>query len=307
MANLLKEIQAATTESNYPLANVLRKCAVLASQIKNSELRDWVFKELNGYDNNTDTIPKYRVLGASVQGNLAGPFNSGYKNIMLPAACLPEPLQKQATAATFDQPIASLEALVASDSGDGQVVFNWPGNWVALIQKEGKLAEDVVLYGAWQSVSSAAIVGILDTVRNRVLEFCLRLENEVPGAGSDDVKPTTAETEATTQLFQTIIIGNHAGNIANASPGAIQTVHVVERGDLQGLVAALTRYGVPASEIDELRGVVEEEKNLTAIGPKASQWLAKASTAVASGTWKLGHGVSVGVITKAILEYYGIG
>ena len=40
MANLLKEIQAATTESNYPLANVLRKCAVLASQIKNSELRD---------------------------------------------------------------------------------------------------------------------------------------------------------------------------------------------------------------------------------------------------------------------------
>ena len=111
----------------------------------------------------------------------------------------------------------------------------------------------------------------------------------MPGAGSDDVKPTTAETEATTQLLQTIIIGNHAGNIANASPGAIQTVHVVERGDLQGLVAALTRYGVPASEIDELRGVVEEEKNLTAIGPKASQWLAKASTAVASGTWKLGQ------------------
>ena len=77
----------------------------------NRTLRDWVFKELNGYDSDTDTIPEYRVLGASVQGNLAGPFNSGYKNIMLPAACLPEPLQKQATAATFDQPIASLEAL----------------------------------------------------------------------------------------------------------------------------------------------------------------------------------------------------
>jgi hypothetical protein len=69
MSALLKEIQADAIDTKVSISNVLRKCAVLASQLKNNELRDWAFKELNGYPD-TD-IPPYRVVPAAAQAHLS--------------------------------------------------------------------------------------------------------------------------------------------------------------------------------------------------------------------------------------------
>ena len=76
MPSLLKEIRNAAVDANVPIANVLRKCAVLGTQLKNNELRDWAFQELNGYGSEAE-VPDYRRVMAPLTGNLAGPFQSG--------------------------------------------------------------------------------------------------------------------------------------------------------------------------------------------------------------------------------------
>ena len=54
MPSLLKEIRDAAVDANVPIANVLRKCAVLGAKLKNNELRDWALQELNGYKDEND-------------------------------------------------------------------------------------------------------------------------------------------------------------------------------------------------------------------------------------------------------------
>jgi AbiTii len=47
---LLREIQAAATDSKTDIATVLRKAKILAARLQNLEFRSWVDQELNGYE-----------------------------------------------------------------------------------------------------------------------------------------------------------------------------------------------------------------------------------------------------------------
>ena len=307
MLSLLKEIRNAAVDADVPIANVLRKCAVLGTQLKNNDLRNWALQELNGYAAEID-VPEYRKIGAPLIGNLAGPFGSGYKNVPVPAVALPERLQDRARAVVFLEGVASLESHL---EGEGEVMFTWPGDLIVWIQKEGKLSRDMVLYGAWQVVGRSAIVNIIDTVRNRVLEFCLRLEEEMPELMIGDSKPspTPAAELAASQVFnQVFIFGPHTGNIANASPSTEQSVQIVKPGDLPGLTQALLDVGVPSGEVDALKTVIEEEsEGGKKLGQKTGGWFKHAKQAVASGTWSLAKGATIATIKAAILSYFGLG
>ncbi len=46
---ILTEIRKAATDSSHSLSDALRKGLVLASLLRNDELRDWLKKELEGY------------------------------------------------------------------------------------------------------------------------------------------------------------------------------------------------------------------------------------------------------------------
>ena len=95
MAVFLKEIQADAIDAKVPISNVLRKCAVLAAQLKNNELRDWAFKELNGYPDGE--VPAYRVLPAAAQAHLHA-AGWEYKATPLASLILPAKLQERANA-----------------------------------------------------------------------------------------------------------------------------------------------------------------------------------------------------------------
>jgi hypothetical protein len=166
--------------------------------------------------------------------------------------------------------------------------------------------EDYALYAAWQTISAATVKGVIDSVRNRVLEFSLRLEQEAPNAGEAAAAGRGVPQSAITHLYQNIIVGNQTiGNIASASPGAMQTA-IVTHNDLGGLKKLLVESGVPTDDVNELATALQEEKGTPGIGPKTAGWLARASAAVASGAWKLGSGVTIGIITKYVLHYLGM-
>jgi hypothetical protein len=68
---LLDDIIDLATDNKQPITVLLRKCIILASQLKNERLKVWANKELNGYDANDD-LPPYRVLTTLARGNFSG-------------------------------------------------------------------------------------------------------------------------------------------------------------------------------------------------------------------------------------------
>ena len=198
--------------------------------------------------------------------------------------------------------MASLEALLEGE-GD-KLVSAWPGNLIALVQQHGQLMEGYVLYAARQKIGKSSIVNVLDTIRNRVLEFCLRLAKEGPELMTDDGEsPTPAASTAAGQVFTQVIIGSQIGNVANASPAAEQSAQIdVETGDLAGLVKALSAAGVPSDEVDTLRVAIEGRSGETA-RQECDGWLNRGKQAVASGAWSLAQGVTIATIREAVTAY----
>ncbi len=305
MLSLLKEIRDAAVDANVPIANVLRKCAVLGAKLKNNELRDWALQELNGYKDEND-LPEYRKAMVPLTGDFAGPLQSGYKNAPIPAMLLPEKMQDRARTARFPAGVASLESLL---EGEGEyVTLEWPGDWILWAQRDGKF--EMTLIAARQVIGVSAIVDMIDTVRNRILEFCLRLEEEMPELMADDEpSPTAAVEVAASNVFnQVFVFGPYTGNIANASPAVEQIALDVKKGDLSGLTKALREVGVPPDQVDALKSAIEDVgENGQKVRPIATDWFKRAKQAVASDTWSLAKGVTINTISHAVQSFLGLG
>src|SRR5712691_10795992 len=58
---LLRDIQKSCTSTETHVADLLRKCKILAVHLKSSSFDQWVDRELNGYKNKEE-LPDYRKL-----------------------------------------------------------------------------------------------------------------------------------------------------------------------------------------------------------------------------------------------------
>lgn len=195
-------------------------------------------------------------------------------------------MQDRARTARFPAGVASLESLL---EGEGEyVTLEWPGDWILWAQRDGKF--EMTLIAARQVIGVSAIVDMIDTVRNRILEFCLRLEEEMPELMADDEpSPTAAVEVAASNVFnQVFVFGPYTGNIANASPAVEQIALDVKKGDLSGLTKALREVGVPPDQVDALKSAIEDVgENGQKVRPIATDWFKRAKQAVASDTWSL--------------------
>ncbi len=68
---LLDDIIELATNTGQSITVLLRKCVVLAHQIKNDRLKTWANKELSGYGDE-DELPDYRVVSATATGHFSG-------------------------------------------------------------------------------------------------------------------------------------------------------------------------------------------------------------------------------------------
>lgn len=290
----LQDIQAATLDDSKALASILRQCMVLASDLKSEDLRQWVSHELNGYRGDVE-LPAYRILSAPAVGHLVGPAGAQYQNYTIAAMLLPDGWRNRAERTDFRQSIGELEQIVAKNDATTPLMSPWSGELVALMQdKFGGFQ----LYAAWQIVSVSAVTGILETVRNRVLEFCLELAKTSLTTGHPNNNSTSAA--AVTHLYQTIIMGDVSGQVATG-PGAVQTSTVITN-DFASLATALRELKVPAQEISTLQLALDADRASAAsgtIGPKVASWLAEVAG-------KVTNGVVVGAIVLALKAYLGL-
>src|ERR1017187_5319112 len=108
--SLLREIQAAATESKVDIPTVLRKAKILAVRLQYPEFEAWVDRELNGYAGRS-SLPPYRVLPVGVRGHIHR-WGLHMNDVPIMTTFLPENLRAWGEECCFYQPIA---ALVSAD------------------------------------------------------------------------------------------------------------------------------------------------------------------------------------------------
>ncbi len=298
---LLMQIEEEAVAADSDLASLLRKCCVLATRLQNAALKRWAMFELNGYTKVKD-IPEYRKFSAQSFGDFCGYAGRTLKNAPIPLLNIPEKFREGVSRFWFCECIAELQSLVAKKNSSA-VYQDWPADLIARFSRS--FYQDMNMLSAHKTVSATVVIKILETVRNRILNFVLELENEFPNAGEKAGDPIV-DTAKVDNLVSKLILKD----VANVSIGCGQvTQHAtvnIETGNWALLEGLLKGLKIANEEIVELKEILENEKSKkdAKFGDRLSAWLGNLTAKAAQGVYDISTGTVSGVITAAICKYY---
>lgn len=297
---LLQQIEEEAVDSKSDVASLLRKCKVLATRLRNDSLKDWIRCELNGYTNTTD-IPEYRIVPCQSVGTFYG-LGKTLKNAPIPPMCVPAEARDVLFTLRFTQGVGYLQALLADT--DGTLVASWPGDLIALLSQ--KVYQGMGMLNAHMECSSGAIVKILETIRNRILDFVLALEEKCPDAG-DAIGSTKLDGKTIDQMVTNNIFKG-VGNVALQCGTVTQNNTVnVEKGNWALLENFLREIKIEKELIDELKDILQKDppKSKEQFGTRLSKWIGAICAKAASGMYSIPFAMISGVLTTAICKYFG--
>lgn len=254
--SLLRQIQESAIDSNTDVASLLRKCKVLAARLGNDEFKQWVERELSGYDRKED-LPDYRVIHVNSKGHFSGAFGSGIRNADIPMICIPKEFRENLEHAYLSVPIAALESLVGK-SADGTLQEPWDPSLVAHVG--GDIYERMNCMQAWKVIPVAAVVGAIDSVRTRILNFALEIEAADPNAGEAALNSNPIPQERVQQIFNTYVTGD-VHNLATGNSGSVsQTVKNIDTNSatlLDKLISTIMESNIPADAKSSMSESIE--------------------------------------------------
>lgn len=295
--SLLDEIRSDLVNESASLSNTLRKAKILASALGSPEFRDWIDFELGGYPDR-DSVPSYRRFRPTNLGTFAGPFQSGVKNVVLPTFDLPDTVKEFAENLIFFHGVGALEAQASSSHQ-----WKWPQEMVMLAQNSTQMTGDMVLVDAHQPIPSHVISGVLDQVKNRLLDFVLGLQES--NVTAEDLDNRTVEPEVARNLFHINIYGDR--NIVASGERVNQKVKIVQEGDIDSLLESLREFNVEDDDLSKLKDAVLAEPSATggSYGPKVQSWLGGMISKAVTKTWNVGLENASKLLTDALNGYYG--
>jgi hypothetical protein len=240
---IVLELQRLSSDGGCPLTDLLRKALIVATKLNLPDLREWLLAELNGYGGDKE-LPPYRELNGRMSaltphGELPLGFGRGR-----------EDLDRMISAVPMPAGVAELEQL---SQHSGLLYVNLATSAIQALHDA---------FGNRQFVpqlviSPAAIKGILDTVRNAVLEWSLKLEQQgILGdrmTFSDDERKRAA-ADPTIHIGY---IGSMTGNIGSVS------AHNLQIGGFSSINDHLKNAGISQSDRNELENIMDSVKEAT--------------------------------------------
>ncbi|MBU4277584.1 MAG: hypothetical protein KKC30_12650 [Proteobacteria bacterium] len=300
--SLLEDIHEAAVNGDSDLSTLLRKCKVLASRLGSKPLEDWLIWESNGYPNHVN-VPEYRMWPLAIKGHFSGPLGSGLRNVTVPMRFIPKEVRPSYQSYKCRQSISLVEkALQKTDDKSLRVPT---GDLVVALGTN--VYNGMNCLQVWAEFSPSHFVELLNSVRNRILDFALAVWKENPKAGDVDGKPTSIiESSKVTQIFNFTIHGGNTSLVGLAADSPI-TINIMER-NFDYLKQILLEKGVREIDLDGLKNALDQEPTVDSpegFGPKVSSWIANMVGKAAMGTWEIGVGAAGALLAQAISKYYG--
>ncbi|MBD2177070.1 hypothetical protein H6F42_09120 [Pseudanabaena sp. FACHB-1998] len=283
--SLLRQIQDATVDPKYQLADILRMCKILAARLGNKAFKEWIEQELNGYKDQ-EKIPSYRVL-ENLQhfGDFISIYGQLWENLQIPLIAIAKENRKILEKRYLSRSVSHYEYSVIKTNqlSRDSVQIYWEADTVCQLS----IYENMNCLRAWTLIPISAIVIVLDAIKTRILDFVIEIEAENPNAG--DALPheklipdqivnniyfkcilhENQMTENYTNTFQGAPIANFANTVKdNARQQANQHIHLSEEkrtlaeaaNEIQQLIQLLEKTNPTATEAETIAYINDETK-----------------------------------------------
>lgn len=296
MNSIVLELQRESLDSKISIVQLLRKALLISRKLGLADFESWINSELNGYENGTQ-IPDYRIVRGSIQAY--NPYNGIWMPIFFESAKESELLSSR----KISQKITELEKLSEKDN-QSQLHVPFPNEIETRLVKRLDVPSRPVLI-----VPYTSLIGIIETVRNIILDWTMKLESE--GILGDGIN--FSEKDKTNAISNNQInITNFQGIIGNINNSEIQQNNKlsINKNDFESLKNYLTKeLKLQTEDVAELENAIKADEKPSEIdkyGKNVSQWLGKMISKAASGLLNLSVNTAANVLGIAISKYYGL-
>jgi len=154
-------------------------------------------------------------------------------------------------------------------------------------------------------INPSDLCRILDIIRNTILEWTLKLEQN--GIRGEDMTFTPQEQEKA-MSNPNIRINNFQGILGNISQSSVlqDLAMTVTANSLDSLCSYLADQGIEKSDLEALQNALSVDQRPTlpgTFGEKVSTWIAQMVGKAASGAWKVSIGAAGNLLAKALAQY----
>ncbi|MBX7155043.1 MAG: hypothetical protein U0Y96_06790 [Candidatus Kapaibacterium sp.] len=239
------------------LKDTLLKVKVLAFQIKNTKLKEWVENELNGFIGKE--VPTYRIIPSVIFGNLIQDRGFGgmltKNNHALPIEYLEKDLRDAMTNIAMNSSVSELEHMI--EKGCEYQIYI-PHIIHSEISK--LLSNGWVVDSAWQTISLNNVEGIISAIKSNLLTFLLELADEI---GEKENIEIMEHKNRIDNIFDKTF-GNLSGETINISIGSdnLQAVNTGDNAKLNVAKGKKVKQTINSEAQKELTKFIEELKPL---------------------------------------------
>lgn len=210
-------------DSSIKLSDTLFKVQILASNLENQPLQDWVRLEISGYGSNEK--PEYRKIATAVYGNLIQ--DAGFKGVFLKkniALPVEETLGKDIKVILnylyLGQSIAEIEKMTETNESYRMDLPH------SVIEKISNSITNWNVDSGWLKINKSSLEGLLSNVKSKLLDFLLELNKEFGDSENIRIMDHKNKIEG---IFKNTI-GTINGETVNISFGNKNT-QVANQGD----------------------------------------------------------------------------
>jgi hypothetical protein len=279
MDSLVLEMQRRAMNRDVTVTDLVRTALVVATKLGVQEFREWSERELNGYADRD--VPAYRRVQGQVKA--WNPATSGF----IPVRFKDEATEKALTTRTVLQPLGELETAYQDTGKDG--ILQMPFSTALLNELFGHSREYQIGMVPTVILARTQVYGILDAVRNAVLNWSLRLEAD--GILGEGMTFSQTEKEKAASHHTTYNINNFTGVLGNMSAEAVQI------GDFGAIHSELKRRGVPQDQRNELEAILDELPGAVS-ADKKGMLIAK------GGEWLKRNASTIGTLSEVIRGWF---
>ena len=239
MKSLVHELQQEAMNPNSRLSDILRKALVVSNKLKVDEFKIWIESEMKGYPKAED-IPSYRRVNGSVKA--WNPYN-GWIPVIVQDSRINDLISNR----SIGRPISELESLCHQKDEGEALQVPLPHDWIMKLfskSEEYRLGMVPTLI-----IDKSKLIGILDAVRNEILNWILELESQ--GILGDGMSFSTDEVNKAKSIIN---IKSFMGILGDVSSSNVQF------GDYSSIHNSLKEKGVSQKERNDLENILDEIK-----------------------------------------------
>jgi len=280
---MIKQLIKDLVYESITLSKSLTISKLIAAKINNKIFKEWLTKELEGYDFSDQILPDYRKIYSPITLHAEFPFGRTQQIEVSLSDEFDKDFDEYVYKHRVLEPIAMVEEQIRAMPTKTKGYINLPINQVKVLAglyRESLDAHRGVIRRGDRVVGKVQYQNVLEMTKQKLIDTLIELDNEFPNLENEYIM-TSENNEKAQNIITNNIFGNN--NPLNLTTGNNNTQTINQTNSLPDATKKeLLDLGVDKADISQLEEIVQTTPEKSALPVKVMKWLGSVSASIAA-------------------------